>query len=105
LGELQDKLKSDQPTWLGIRDVPNQRVQEALQILDWLENPPEVSTVGELRLLLPQKQSMGINPEQIWQLGQQLGYTAHLSWWEGSQDGSFDVVFCRNHSTAENALD
>ncbi|WP_027250316.1 non-ribosomal peptide synthetase [Planktothrix agardhii] len=102
--KLQDQLKLEQPEWLGIRDVPNQRVQEALQILDWLENPPVVSTVGELRQLLKEKPRMGINPEQMWQLGEKFGYTVHLSWWEGSQDGSFDLVFHRQSSILEPAM-
>ncbi|WP_278973153.1 non-ribosomal peptide synthetase, partial [Planktothrix agardhii] len=102
--KLQDQLELGQPEWLGIRDVPNQRVQEALQILDWLENPPVVSTVGELRQLLREKPRMGINPEQMWQLGEKFGYTVHLSWWEGSQDGSFDLVFHRQSSILEPAM-
>ncbi|REJ44215.1 MAG: amino acid adenylation domain-containing protein [Microcystis flos-aquae TF09] len=101
LGQLQDKLKLEQPEYLGIRDVPNQRLQNALQILDCLENPPGVKTVGELRQLLAKNSGIGINPEQMWQLGEQLGYTVHLSWWEGSQDGSFDVVFCRQNAILE----
>ncbi|TRU33563.1 MAG: amino acid adenylation domain-containing protein [Microcystis aeruginosa Ma_MB_F_20061100_S20] len=101
LGQLQDKLKLEQPEYLGIRDVPNQRLQKALQILDCLENPPGVKTVGELRQLLGKNSGIGINPEQMWQLGEQLGYTVHLSWWEGSQDGSFDVVFCRQNAILE----
>ncbi|MBC1194395.1 non-ribosomal peptide synthase/polyketide synthase [Microcystis aeruginosa BLCCF158] len=101
LGQLQDKLKLEQPEYLGIRDVPNQRLQKALQILDCLENPPGVTTVGELRQLLAKNTGIGINPEQMWQLGEQLGYTVHLSWWEGSQDGSFDVVFCRQNAILE----
>ncbi|OPF19391.1 non-ribosomal peptide synthetase [Microcystis aeruginosa KW] len=101
LGQLQDKLKLEQPEYLGIRDVPNQRLQKALQILDCLENPPGVTTVGELRQLLAKNSGIGINPEQMWQLGEQLGYTVHLSWWEGSQDGSFDVVFCRQNAILE----
>ncbi|MCZ8226490.1 MAG: amino acid adenylation domain-containing protein, partial [Microcystis sp. LE19-84.1B] len=101
VGQLQDKLKLEQPEYLGIRDVPNQRLQKALQILDCLENPPGVKTVGELRQLLGKNSGIGINPEQMWQLGEQLGYTVHLSWWEGSQDGSFDVVFCRQNAILE----
>ncbi len=101
LGQLQDKLKLEQPEYLGIRDVPNQRLQKALQILDCLENPPGVETVGELRQLSAKNSGIGINPEQMWQLGEQLGYTVHLSWWEGSQDGSFDVVFCRQNAILE----
>ncbi|MBS9386559.1 MAG: amino acid adenylation domain-containing protein [Dolichospermum sp. BR01] len=97
--QLQDQLKLVQPEWLGIRDVPNQRLQQARQVLGWLENPPAASTVGELRQRLAAQPMVGINPEQIWQIGEELGYTVHLSWWESSQDGCFDVVFSRNSST------
>ena len=97
--QLQDQLKLVQPEWLGIRDVPNQRLQQARQVLGWWENPPAASTVGELRQRLAAQPMVGINPEQIWQIGEELGYTVHLSWWESSQDGCFDVVLSRNSST------
>ncbi|MEH2405209.1 amino acid adenylation domain-containing protein [Nostoc sp.] len=97
--EIQNQLHKEQPELLGIRRVPNQRVQQALQIWQWLENPPSVETVNQLRQVLAQQPRVGINPEQFYQLGQQLGYTVHLSWWESSQDGCYDVVFCRHSLT------
>ena len=97
--QIQEQLRVRQPEVLGIRRVPNQRMQQALQIWEWVENAPKGSTVSQLRQLLAQQSTDGINPEQFWELGEQLGYTVHLSWWESSQDGSFDVVFCRNSST------
>ncbi|MEH2311070.1 MAG: amino acid adenylation domain-containing protein [Nostoc sp.] len=97
--EIQNQLHKEQPELLGIRRVPNQRVQQALQIWQWLENPPIVETVNQLRQILAQQPTVGINPEQFYQLGQQLGYTVHLSWWESSQDGCYDVVFCRHSLT------
>lgn len=104
LTQIQNQLQQEQPQLLGIRRVPNQRVQQALQIWQWLENPPAVETVSQLRQLLVQQQTVEINPEQFCQLGQQLGYTVHLSWWESSQDGCYDVVFCRNSSNAQGAI-
>ncbi|MEH2128696.1 amino acid adenylation domain-containing protein [Nostoc sp.] len=97
--QIQHQLQKEQPELLGIRRVPNQRLQQALQIWQWLENPPAVETVGQLRQFLAQQPTVGVNPEQFYQLGQQLGYTVHLSWWESSQDGCYDVVFYRNSST------
>ncbi|MEH1860991.1 MAG: amino acid adenylation domain-containing protein [Nostoc sp.] len=102
--QIQHQLQQQQPELLGIRRVPNQRVQQALQIWQWLENPPVVETVSQLRQVLAQQPTVGVNPEQFCQLGQQLGYTVHLSWWESSQDGCYDVVFCRNNSTQTLAL-
>jgi amino acid adenylation domain-containing protein len=96
LKQIENQLLTRQPEIFGIRGVPNKRLQEALQIWQWWENPPAVETVGHLRQLLAQQSTVGINPEQFYQLGQELGYTVQLSWWESSQDGSYDVVFCRN---------
>ncbi|BAY78314.1 amino acid adenylation domain-containing protein [Nostoc linckia NIES-25] len=92
--QIQNQLQQ-QPEVLGIRGVPNQRVQQAIQIWQWWENPPVVETVEQLRQLLAKQPTEGINPEEFYQLGQQLGYTVHLSWWCSSQDGAYDVVFCR----------
>ncbi|MEQ8464529.1 non-ribosomal peptide synthase/polyketide synthase [Coleofasciculus sp. E1-EBD-02] len=97
--QVENQLKIEQPEVLGIRGVPNQRVQQALQIWQWLEEPPGVETVSQLRQLLPQQPTVGINPEQFWQLGETLGYQVHLSWWESSTDGGYDLVLCRNRVT------
>ncbi|QLE39946.1 amino acid adenylation domain-containing protein [Nostoc sp. C052] len=104
LTQIQNQLQQQQPELLGIRRIPNQRVQQALEIYQWLENPPNVETVRQLRELLAKQPTVGINPEQFWQLGQQLGYTVYPSWWESSQDGCYDVVFCRNNSNAPEAI-
>jgi amino acid adenylation domain-containing protein len=103
LAQIQNRLQQEQPELLAIRRVPNQRLQQALQIWQWLENPPSVETVGQLRLLL-QQPATSINPEEFWELGQQLGYTVHLSWWESRQDGCYDVVFCRNSSNGQGVM-
>ncbi|MBD2441551.1 bifunctional 2-polyprenyl-6-hydroxyphenol methylase/3-demethylubiquinol 3-O-methyltransferase UbiG, partial [Nostoc sp. FACHB-110] len=99
--DIQNQLQQEQPELLGIRRVPNQRVQQALEIYQWLENPPGVKTVGQLREILAGQTISGVNPEQFYLLGQQLGYTVHTSWWESSQDGCYDVVFCRHEKAGE----
>ena len=96
LTQIKDKLLTEKPELLGIRGIPNQRVEQALKIWEWVENAPDVETVEQLKKLLKEQVDTGINPEQVWQLAESLGYTAHLSWWESSQDGSFDVIFQRN---------
>jgi amino acid adenylation domain-containing protein len=96
LTQIQEQLLTQKPELLGVRGIPNQRVEQALKIWEWVENAPEVETVEELKTILAQQVDTAINPEQVWQLAESLGYTAHLSWWESSQDGSFDVIFQRN---------
>ncbi|MEH2337085.1 amino acid adenylation domain-containing protein [Nostoc sp.] len=104
LTQIQNRLQQEQPQVLAIRRVPNQRVQQALQVWQWLEHPPAVETVGQLRQFLAQQPTLGVNPEQFYNLGQQFGYTVNLSWWESSQDGCYDVLFCRHNSTQTLAL-
>ncbi|MDZ8258880.1 non-ribosomal peptide synthetase [Nostoc sp. ChiQUE01b] len=99
LTQIQNRLQQEQPQVFAIRRVPNQRVQQALQIWQWLEHPPAVETLSQLQQFLAQQPTVGVNPEQFYQLGQQLGYTVHLSWWESSQDGCYDLVFRRQNST------
>ncbi|MGA9378657.1 MAG: phosphopantetheine-binding protein, partial [Phormidium sp.] len=96
--QIEHQLQQEQPEILGIRRVPNQRVQQALQIWQRVENSPDVQTVGQLRQLLAQSSIDGINPEACWDLGEQLGYCVDISWWESSLDGAFDVVFSRRNS-------
>ena len=64
LTEIEHQLQIEQPERLGIRGIPNQRVQQALQLGQWLEEPPKVGTVSQLRQLLAQQPTVGINPEQ-----------------------------------------
>ena len=96
LAQIQEQLLTEKPELLGIRGIPNQRVEQALKIWEWVENAPDVETVEQLKTILAQQTDTAINPEQVWQLAESLGYTAHLSWWESSQDGSFDVIFQRD---------
>ncbi|NET48618.1 MAG: amino acid adenylation domain-containing protein, partial [Merismopedia sp. SIO2A8] len=94
--QIESLLQQQQPPVLGIRAVPNQRVQSALQLWQWWQQPPAVESVAQLRQLLAQQPNGGINPEDFWQLGQRLGYTVELSWWQGTRDGAMDVVFSRD---------
>jgi amino acid adenylation domain-containing protein len=96
LPQIQEQLLTQKPELLGVRGIPNQRVEQALKTWEWVENPPEVETVEQLKKILEKQVDTSINPEQVWQLAESLGYTAHLSWWESSQDGSFDVIFQRD---------
>ena len=57
--------------------------------------------MGELKQRLAQQPTVGIHPDRLYELGEQLGYTVSLSWWGSSQDGSFDAVFCRHSSTSD----
>ena len=95
LPEVQQRLLQEQPEILGIRHIPNSRVEQSVKLCEWLQHPPAAKTVGQLQQLLNQLPASGVDPEQIWQLSEQVAYKMQISWWDGSQDGCYDVVFSR----------
>ncbi|MFL9458812.1 hypothetical protein AB0758_48475 [Tolypothrix bouteillei VB521301_2] len=62
--QIHNTLLSEEPQVLGIRAVPNQRVQQAIQIWQWLENPLRLKLTG-LRELLAQQPGVGGQPRAV----------------------------------------
>ena len=88
-------LAETKPELIGLRDVPNARVQTDIRILEWLASAAETETVSHLRESLAKLQQDGIDPEQLWSLSSELPYDVDISWSAGRVDGSYDVVFRR----------
>jgi amino acid adenylation domain-containing protein/non-ribosomal peptide synthase protein (TIGR01720 family) len=80
---------------IGLRDVPNARLQTEDRIVQWLASADESETVGHLRGALTELQQDSIDPEELWHLGFQLPYDIDISWSADRKDGCYDVVFRR----------
>jgi ubiquinone/menaquinone biosynthesis C-methylase UbiE/acyl carrier protein len=78
---------------LQLAHVPNARVLKYVKALELLrsEVPPE--TVGQLRDILSEIQTSGVDPEELWALSNDLPYSVDISWANAHADGSFDVTF------------
>ncbi|MFB5944678.1 amino acid adenylation domain-containing protein [Albibacterium profundi] len=92
--ESIDTLLSDHSNKvILIRDIPNQRVVKdyALsQIVRTLDKNDTVKTIkGKLRAINP----TGINPTELWRLGEQRGFKTHIRWTNDASDGNIEVVF------------
>jgi len=85
-------LAETQPEIIGLRNVPNARVQTELRILEWLTSAAETETVSHLQEALAQLQEDGIDPEDLWSLSTELPYDVDIRWSAGRVDGSYDVV-------------
>ncbi|NEO20282.1 non-ribosomal peptide synthetase [Moorena sp. SIO4A5] len=103
LTQVRRVLLEERPESLGIRRIPNGRIQQALQVQQCLEqSSQEFKTVKHLRQHLmdvmgdgAHNNSSGVEPDMFWELAEELGYQVHLSWWEASSTGYYDVVFLR----------
>ena len=95
--KLRQYLTTQQPATWGLREVPNGRLQAACQLRDWLQHPPEASTVLALKQQLHThlQSSADVDPEQLWTVAVDSGYILHWSCQQGYANGAYDVAFIK----------
>jgi amino acid adenylation domain-containing protein len=95
LSELSRVLREDEPQTLALTNVVNARLSAAARIAETLAAPDAPRTAGELRELIRAAEGQGLDPEELWALGDELPYEVHLSWARHDVGGRFDVLFRR----------
>jgi len=96
LASLRARLTDERPELLCVKAIPNARVADDLAALDLLASPDCPATAGELRATLGHKSSAAAaNPEDFWQLADELGYHGDVRFNADLASGRFDAVFCR----------
>ena len=80
------------PAHLAVRGVPNARTAGDGTLVTLLESRPELQTVADLRKELA-RQEPGVEPDALWALADELGYSVELSWIRGDVEGRFDMLF------------
>ena len=101
LDALRQKLADEAPSWLGLREVPNARVLRDVRALALLKSDGRPQTAGELRAALDadMTEGAGVNPEDVWQLGDELGYDVDIRWAASTVEGRFDVALHKRGDT------
>ncbi|MDQ5909966.1 MAG: hypothetical protein QG599_2061 [Pseudomonadota bacterium] len=88
------------PMQYGIRGIPNARTLDDAQLLVWLNEQPELLTAAQLRENLVHVNS-GVEPDDLVDLGRELGYKVELSWLCSDVEGRFDALFVRDGLAVE----
>jgi ubiquinone/menaquinone biosynthesis C-methylase UbiE len=88
-------LRDGKTEILAIRKIANARVEKDLRTIAALENSDGKETVHDLRNRLDSLVPRGIDPQNLWSVGEDLGYRVDVSWTACRSDGSYDVVFRR----------
>ena len=91
LEEIEAYLTRQQPESWGLRGILNGRLSQTHQRLAQLEANQTEQPIAALFIGENNDPPTAIDPESLWQLGQQLSYRTHISW--GSNPGTFDVTF------------
>ena len=96
LADLRQLLGSaEAPAALRVTGIPNARLAAETRLLALLADPAgptRPGTAGELRRALADTPA-GIEPEDLWQLGKELGYEVEVRWGRPPQAGTVDATF------------
>ncbi len=97
--KLHQLLFETKPEITAITNIPNARVITAVKTAEWLFSTAEFKTVSQIRERLQKLDNLGIEPEEFWGLGEQLGYKVDISWSDSSNNGTYNVIFARQGVT------
>ncbi|MCP3099325.1 amino acid adenylation domain-containing protein, partial [Myxococcus sp. K15C18031901] len=87
-------LLETRPPLLALRGVPNARVLEATRVVKLLSGTGRPAQVAALRdVLRDWPGTRGVDPEDLYSLGESLGYATRVSWAGAHRDGALDVLF------------
>ncbi|WP_170292322.1 non-ribosomal peptide synthetase [Xanthomonas maliensis] len=100
---LADYLVQERPTRLHVPALPNARLAVELATLAQLRRCSPSCTVGELRAHVARATSPAVQPEEVWQLGERLGYEVALSWSENAS-GQLSAEFSDRSRLVERVL-
>ncbi|WP_327072450.1 amino acid adenylation domain-containing protein [Kitasatospora purpeofusca] len=79
---LRERLATRRPARLAVSGVPNARLRELADTLGRLGDGPEP----------PAERPEAVDPEELWALGEALGYRIELDWSEHGPDGALTLL-------------
>lgn len=100
---LRRMLEERAPEIVGITRVPNARVSADKRLTELLANWETLQTVDELRGALWKTEVEGVDPEDFWEMSEDLPYAVEVSWAGCEAEGRFDVVLRRRDESAAGA--
>ena len=93
IGALGDRLRTARPAHIALANIANARIGAEGRLLELLNRSQQ--TAAELRESLSRATREGIEPEDLYALGEQHGYAVHLSMARSAADGRFDALLVR----------
>ncbi len=95
IAEVRQILEKEQPEAIGLKGLANKRIWNAVHLVDCLEKAGRSESVASLRMDLARTAGGGVEPEELYDLGRELGYQVEISWAAHRRDGRYDVAFWR----------
>ncbi len=101
LVEVKRRLLEEKPERLLIKGIPNGRLGIEIKYLQSQLSQDRYRTVGELRKELEDRsRGWGIDPDQVRDMAEQIGYSTEICWAAEGKAGWFDALLTRAESKA-----
>lgn len=93
LEAIRQRLMNTKTESLGIRNIPNRRLGEALETVKLIQESEPEKTVAQLKSKLGGARLKGEEPGAWDELGKEFGYGVDVSWARHGAEGRYDVIF------------
>jgi amino acid adenylation domain-containing protein/thioester reductase-like protein len=92
---IRQRLIENQPEILKIAGIENARVLSDITASELLINSDRFKTVADLQAAIEEttQQNRAIDPEELWNLSQELPYSIHINWSSSKGSACYDAVF------------
>jgi len=98
---LSNILQTNRDRVIQINRINNQRIDHDLAIVNGIRTLSDDMHVDYLKTHISRNhRASSINPTDLWKLGQEHGYNAHVRWANDGADGQIEVVFLPSNKNA-----
>ncbi|NEO72662.1 non-ribosomal peptide synthetase [Moorena sp. SIO3H5] len=99
--EIETYLRDKGPESICFSGLVNERVANDVGLVEFLSQPESKQNVQQLRQTLESKPVNGIDPERLYELSSDLGYSLELCWSAQGKGELMDGVFVRRELAQE----
>ncbi|NDJ19166.1 amino acid adenylation domain-containing protein [Myxacorys almedinensis] len=93
LSKIRQFLLEEKPERVSITGIPNARIAAEMTTLQVLTSSECPNTIEDLwKQLEHQLQRTGVDPEEVWQLSQDVAYDVSINWSASGEIGCYDVL-------------
>lgn len=103
IDSIEVMLRERRVPFLQLREITNSRVAIEAITHELIHKSDDWQTVGELRKRIKERTPEGVDPEDLWHLGQVLGYSVSVRWSSAPSLHCFDVRFIDECSLPDRA--
>lgn len=102
--DIRRILVEERPEILHLRGIPNLRTRYAAQLVEFVVHNDEAKSVEDLRRFAASLTDEGADPDELWDMADELFYDVEVTWTQGAADGACDALYVRRDQQSRPSL-